>query len=70
MSNGLAKVFEAVSGWRKCSDFEQDQEGYVTTERVGDGKCMFLWRVDKEPVRIDHTYMDGDIFVRFRDNNH
>jgi hypothetical protein len=65
MSNGLAKVFEWFSGWREYSQFENDHEGYITTERVGDAASMFLWRVDKEPVHLDHMYMDGATFVRF-----
>ncbi len=65
MSNGLAKVFEWVSGWREYADFERDNEGYITNERVGDGKSFFLWRVDKEPVPLDHMYMDEKLFVRF-----
>ena len=69
MSNQLARVFEWITGWREYSDFEKDQEGYITTERVGEfGSAMFLWRVDKEPVHLDHMYMDGDIFVRFSEN--
>lgn len=70
MSSGITKLFERISGWREYSQFESDHEGYITTERVGDGKTMFLWRVDKEPSHIDHTYLDGQLFVRFSDNNH
>ena len=69
MSNQLARVFEWVTGWREYSEFEKDHEGYITTERVGEGAAMFLWRVDKEPVHLDHMYMDGDLFVRFTDNH-
>jgi hypothetical protein len=29
---------------------------------------MFLWRVDKEPVHLDHMYMDGNLFVRFSED--
>jgi hypothetical protein len=70
MSNELAKTFEMVSGWREYSDFERDHEGYITEERVGDAKAFFLWRVDKEPVHLDHMYMDGNTFIRFTDNQH
>jgi hypothetical protein len=69
MSKGLTKVFEWVSGWREYSEFEHDHEGYITTERVGEGAAMFLWRVDKEPVHLDHMYMDEKLFVRFSDKN-
>ena len=70
MSNALTRVFEAFSGWREWSEFERDNEGYITTERVGDATAMFLWRVDKEPVHLDHMYLDGRILVRFTDNAH
>ena len=70
MSEGLARVFEKVTGWREYSEFEHDHEGYITTEKVGEGKAMFLWRVDKEPVHLDHMYMDKKIFVRFTNNAH
>jgi len=65
MSEGLARTFERVSGWREYSDFENDHEGYITNERVGEGKDFFFWRVDKEPIHLDHMYMDGKTFVRF-----
>ena len=69
MSNELARTFERVSGWREYSEFEHDHEGYITTEKVGDDKrAMFLWRVDKEPVHLDHMYMDGTLFVRFSES--
>ena len=69
MSNGLARVFEKVTGWREYSEFERDHEGYITTEKVGDDRrAMFLWRVDKEPVHLDHMYMDGKLFVRFSES--
>jgi hypothetical protein len=70
MSEGLSKVFEMVSGWKEYSQFERDHEGYITTERVGEGKAMFLWRVDKDPVHLDCMYMDGKTFVRFSNNHH
>ena len=70
MSNGATRVFEWISGWREYSEFEHDHEGYITTERVGDGTAMFLWRVDKDPVHLDHMYLDGRIMVRFTDNAH
>ena len=70
MSNGLTSVFEWVSGWREYSEFEHDHEGYITNERVGDGMAMFLWRVDKDPVHLDHMYLDGRTMVRFTDNAH
>ena len=70
MSNGLTRVFEWVSGWREISEFENDHEGYITTERVGDANAMFLWRVDKEPAHLDHMYLDGRTMVRFTDNAH
>lgn len=70
MSNALTRVFEWVSGWREYSEFEHDHEGYITTERCGDGVAMFLWRVDKEPAHLDHMYLDGKILVRFTDNAH
>jgi hypothetical protein len=31
---------------------------------------MFLWRVDKDPVHLDHMYLDGKTLVRFTDNAH
>ena len=70
MSNTLTRVFEAFSGWRDWSEFERDHEGYITTERLGDGYAMFLWRVDKDPVHLDHMYLYGRILVRFTDNAH
>jgi hypothetical protein len=70
MSNTLTRVFEVLSGWRDWSEFERDHEGYITTERLGDGYAMFLWRVDKDPVHLDHMYLDGRILVRFTDNAH
>ena len=70
MSNGLTRVFEWVSGWREYSEFEHDHEGYITTERCGDANAMFLWRVDKDPVHLDHMYLDGRTLVRFTDNAH
>jgi hypothetical protein len=70
MSNGLTRVFEFVSGWREYSEFERDHEGYITTERVGDGTAMFLWRVDKDPVHLDSMFLDGRTLVRFTDNAH
>lgn len=70
MSNGLARLFEAVSGWREYSEFERDHEGHITTERVGDANAMFLWRVDKEPAHLDHTYINGLTMVRFTNNAH
>ena len=70
MSNSLTRLFEWVSGWREYSEFERDHEGYITTERVGDATAMFLWRVDKEPAHLDHTYLDGRTLVRFSDNAH
>jgi len=70
MNASMTKVFEWLSGWRESSSFEKDQEGYITTERVGDYKAsMFLWRVDKEPVRLDHTFLSDKIFVRFSDKH-
>ena len=70
MSNGLTRLFEYVSGWREYSEFERDHEGHITTERVGDAKSMFLWRVDKDPVHLDHMYLDGRTMMRFTDNAH
>lgn len=70
MSSELTKLFENVSGWREYSQFERDHEGYITKERIGDGACFFLWRVDMEPVRLDHMYMDGQTFIRFTNNQH
>lgn len=70
MSEEMARAFERVSGWREYGEFERDQEGYITNERVGDALCFFLWRVDKDPARLDHFFMDGKIFVRFGDNFH
>jgi hypothetical protein len=70
MSNGLTRLFEVVSGWREYSEFGTDHEGYITTERVGDGNAMFLWRVDKDPVHLDHMYLDGQTLVRFSGNAH
>lgn len=70
MSNGLTRVFEWISGWREYSEFERDNDGYITTEKCGDAMAMFLWRVDKDPVRLDHMYLDGRTMVRFTDNAH
>ena len=70
MSNDLARTFERITGWREYSEFERDHDGHITQERVGDAKIFFLWRVDKEPVHLDHMYMDGKIFIRFTDNQH
>ena len=70
MSTELARTFERVSGWREYSEFEHDHEGYITKERVGDAAAIFLWRVDKEPVHLDHMYMDGKTFIRFTDNQY
>lgn len=70
MSEGLAKVFEAVSGWLEFSHFEQQEEGYITLERMGDGLHFFLWRVDKEPVPLEHSFIDGFTFVRYATNAH
>lgn len=70
MSNELARAFERVTGWREYSQFERDNEGYITKERVGDATAFFLWRVDMEPVHLDHMYMDGTTFIRFTDNQH
>lgn len=68
MSNGLAKVFETVSGWVEYGHFEKQEEGYITQERMGDGLYYFLWRVDKEPAPLDHTFIDGTTFVRYANN--
>jgi len=70
MSEGLAKVFESVSGWVEYSHFEQQEEGYITQERTGDALIYFLWRVDKEPVPLEHTFVDGFTFVRYATNAH
>ena len=66
MSSGLTKVLEGISNWVEYSHFENQEEGYITQERVGDGLTFFLWRVDKEPVPLDFMYMDETTFVRFR----
>lgn len=65
MGPELIKNFEKISGWREKSAFEVDQEGYITTERLGDGLSMFLWRVDAEPVHLVHMFLDGITFVKF-----
>lgn len=65
-SNGMTKVLEGISNWKEYSRFENQEEGYITQERVGEGLTFFLWRVDKEPVPLDFTYIDGTTFVRFR----
>jgi hypothetical protein len=70
MSAGLAKAFEAVSGWVEYSHFEQQEEGYITQERTGDALVYFLWRVDKEPTPLEHTFIDGSTFVRYANNAH
>jgi hypothetical protein len=70
MNDSIVKVFESITGWREHSNFENDHEGYITTERLGDAVSMFLWRVDKEPRKIDHTFLMGKTFVRFSDNFH
>ena len=66
MSSGLTKALEGISNWVEYSHFENQEEGYITQERVGDGLTFFLWRVDKEPVPLDFMYMDETTFVRFR----
>jgi hypothetical protein len=66
MSSGLTKVLEGISNWVEYNHFENQEEGYITQEKVGDGLTYFLWRVDKEPVPLDFTYIDGTVFVRFR----
>jgi len=71
MSNALARAFERVTGWREYSEFEHDHEGYITREKVGEfGAAFFLWRVDREPVHLDHMFMDGKTFIRFTDNQY
>jgi hypothetical protein len=70
MSNELARTFERISGWREYSEFERDHEGYITQERVGDAIAFFLCRVDREPVHLDHMFMDGKTFIRFTDNQY
>ena len=70
MSGKLTRLFERISGWREYSEFERDHDGYITTERLGNGRSMFLWRVDKDPVHLDHMYLDGRTMVRFSDNAH
>jgi hypothetical protein len=62
----MTKVFEDVSNWMEYSHFESREEGYITQEKLGDGLTFFLWRVDKEPVPLDFTYIGGITFVRFR----
>ena len=66
MSSGLTKVLEGISNWVEYNHFESQEEGYITQEKVGDGLTYFLWRVDKEPVPLDFTYIYGITFVRFR----
>lgn len=70
MSEELAKAFEAVTVWVEYSHFEQQEEGYITQERMGDGLYYFLWRVDKEPVPLEHAFIDGSTFVRYANNAH
>lgn len=70
MSEGLTKAFEKLTGWLEYSHFEQQEEGYITQERVGDALSFFIWRVDKEPAHLDAMYMDGKVFVRYSDNAH
>lgn len=70
MSEGLAKTFETVSGWMEYSHFEAEEEGYITNERIGDGVSFFLWRVDKEPAKLNAMFMDGYTFVRYANNAH
>lgn len=70
MSEELTKTFENVSGWLEYSHFEAEEEGYITQEKVGDFYSYFLWRVDKEPSRLDHMFMDGKTFIRYSDNAH
>ena len=70
MSNGLAKAFEAVTDWVEYGHFEQQEEGYITKERIGEGLRYFIWRVDKDPTPLDHTFIDGTIFVRYATNAH
>jgi hypothetical protein len=70
MNDSIVRVFESLTGWREYSNFENDHEGYITTERLGDAVSMFLWRVDKEPVRVDHMFLMGKTFVRFNGKAH
>jgi hypothetical protein len=70
MNEGMAKVFELLSGWREYSHFETHEEGHITHERVGDGSCFFFWGVDKEPVKLDAMFIDGYTFVRYSNNAH
>lgn len=70
MGEQYIKAFERLSGWREYSKFEQDHDGYITTERVGDANEMFLWRHDQEPCHLSHTFLGGKTFVKFSDNTH
>lgn len=64
------KTFEKVSGWIEYANFERQEEGYITQERIGDATCYFIWRVDKEPARLDAMYIDGAVYVRYNSNAH
>ena len=69
MSNEFNRLFERVSGWMEYQNFQDANEGYITKEKVGEfGMAFFLWRVDKEPVHLDHMFMDGNVYVRFSEN--
>ena len=47
MSEVLTKTFEAVSGWREYGHFEQEEEGYITQERVGDALAFLFGGLTK-----------------------
>ena len=64
------RLFERLSGWREYHEFEKDNEGYITTERIGDANVLFFWRVDEEPVHLDHAFISGKIFVRYSADAH
>ena len=70
MNDNFIKVFKHLSGWTEYTDFEQVEEGHITNERIGDATSFFLWRVDKDPSRLESMYMDGKTYVRFADNAH
>lgn len=66
LTMSMTKVLEGISSWVEYYHFENQEEGYITQERVGDGLTFFLWRVDKEPAPLDFAYIAGTTFVRFR----
>jgi len=69
MSTGLIKSFEAVTDWTEITHFQETHYGYITRERIQDGgDAYFLWRPDEEPIKLQHMFMSGVVFVKFANN--